>query len=144
MRERDDGGDTHLLVVREGLCGDTGQSYTCNSLRLTLSVIVVRGCSGEDLNLSTVVMLHCHALYTALPVLSLCVCHSVNSLPHQGKEDIQCGCENASVVYLRPHPSPDTRGRITMLQRDYALAAEPIIDSVFYFDFTIRGIKAAA
>ncbi|XP_063876417.1 ionotropic receptor 25a-like isoform X2 [Scylla paramamosain] len=62
----------------------------------------------------------------------------------KGKEDIQCGCENSSVVYLRPHPSPDTRGRITMLQRDYGLTAQPIIDSVFYFDFTIRGIKAAA
>ncbi|XP_071516701.1 ionotropic receptor 25a isoform X2 [Panulirus ornatus] len=59
-------------------------------------------------------------------------------------EDIQCGCENASVVFLRPQPNADTRGRLNMLQRDFQLTATPEIDSAFYFDYTIRGIKAAA
>nr|XP_053649967.1 ionotropic receptor 25a-like [Cherax quadricarinatus] len=59
-------------------------------------------------------------------------------------DDIQCGCENASVVFMWPRISPDTRGRLTMLQKDFQLSATPAIDSAFYFDYAIRGIKAAA
>ncbi|KAK4301458.1 hypothetical protein Pmani_026414 [Petrolisthes manimaculis] len=62
----------------------------------------------------------------------------------KGDEDIQCGCENSTVVFLRPQTTPDTRGRLTMLQRDFDLTAEPIIDSAFYFDYAVRGLKAAA
>ncbi|KAK3865075.1 hypothetical protein Pcinc_029281, partial [Petrolisthes cinctipes] len=62
----------------------------------------------------------------------------------KGDEDIQCSCKNSTVVFLRPQTTPDTRGRLTMLQRDFDLTAEPIIDSAFYFDFAIRGLKAAA
>ncbi|XP_050723400.1 ionotropic receptor 25a-like [Eriocheir sinensis] len=60
----------------------------------------------------------------------------------KGKDDIQCGCENSTVVYLRPEQP--TKNRIGMLQRDYGLGAKPAIDAAFYFDFTLRGIKAAA
>ncbi|XP_045585173.2 ionotropic receptor 25a isoform X1 [Procambarus clarkii] len=58
-------------------------------------------------------------------------------------DDVQCGCENATVVYLRPRASADTRGRLAMLQKDFQLTATPEIDSAFYFDYAIRGIKAA-
>nr|AAM47017.1 ionotropic glutamate receptor subunit [Homarus americanus] len=59
-------------------------------------------------------------------------------------QDIQCGCENASIVYLRPHTSADSRGRIAMLQRDYGLTSTPEIDAVAYFEYFMRGILGAA
>ncbi|XP_063599999.1 ionotropic receptor 25a-like, partial [Penaeus indicus] len=60
------------------------------------------------------------------------------------REDLECGCENASVVFLRPHSTSEMRGRLQMLEKNYQLMTVPQIDSAFYFDFAVRGIKAAS
>ncbi|XP_047486549.1 ionotropic receptor 25a-like isoform X2 [Penaeus chinensis] len=60
------------------------------------------------------------------------------------REDLECGCENASVVFLRPHSTSEMRGRLQMLEKNYQLVTVPQIDSAFYFDFAVRGIKAAS
>ncbi|CAL4099885.1 unnamed protein product, partial [Meganyctiphanes norvegica] len=58
------------------------------------------------------------------------------------REDIGCGCENSTVVFLRPQSSSESRGRLNMLKGSYNMDAMPDIDAAFYFDFAVRGIKA--
>ncbi|KAK7085043.1 hypothetical protein SK128_002474 [Halocaridina rubra] len=62
----------------------------------------------------------------------------------KGRDDIGCGCENSSVVFLRPTISTESRGRISMLKQNYQMDAQPELDGAFYFDFAVRGIKAAS
>ncbi|XP_066943242.1 ionotropic receptor 25a [Macrobrachium rosenbergii] len=59
------------------------------------------------------------------------------------RNDIQCGCENATVVFLRPSMTTETKGRLTMLKQSYQMNAMPEIDAMFYFNYALRGIKAA-
>ena len=61
----------------------------------------------------------------------------------QDMGDLGCGCENASIVYLKPHSNTEIRGRLNMLKGSYGLDSTPEVDASFYFDFAIRGIKAA-
>lgn len=69
--------------------------------------------------------------------------HTLAPLLPQQRQDLECGCENASVVFLRPHSTSEMRGRLQMLEKNYQLMTVPQIDSAFYFDFAVRGLKAA-
>ncbi|XP_076060298.1 ionotropic receptor 25a [Oratosquilla oratoria] len=59
------------------------------------------------------------------------------------RDDIACGCENASIVFLRPDTNTKVQGTFNMLKGSYGLKATPEIDAAFYFDFFVRGIRAA-
>ncbi|EEB10703.1 glutamate receptor, putative [Pediculus humanus corporis] len=58
------------------------------------------------------------------------------------KESIKCSCTNATVLFLRPEPDPDSRDRLGKLQSTYSLTFEPEISSAFYFEVIFRTLMS--
>ncbi|KAF2353180.1 Receptor ligand binding region [Trinorchestia longiramus] len=57
---------------------------------------------------------------------------------------IGCGCDNSTVVALQPKIESTVAKKLADLKEDFALTAEPAVDTAFYFDYALRGIRAAA
>ncbi|KAL7645090.1 UNVERIFIED_CONTAM: hypothetical protein RMT77_003468 [Armadillidium vulgare] len=57
--------------------------------------------------------------------------------------DLGCGCDNSTVVFLSPFQDKETKVKLDMLERNFGLDGIPKLDAAFYFDFALRGIKAA-
>ena len=49
-----------------------------------------------------------------------------------------------NVILYQPKYSSSALKSIEMIQNDYSLTAKPSIDVLFYFNFALRGMKAAA
>ncbi|KAL0269510.1 UNVERIFIED_CONTAM: hypothetical protein PYX00_007214 [Menopon gallinae] len=60
----------------------------------------------------------------------------------QDRGPIKCSCTNASVLFLKPEPDPDSRDRLGKLKSTYSLTSEPEITSAFYFDIMFRTFTA--
>lgn len=60
----------------------------------------------------------------------------------QDRGPIKCSCSNASVLFLKPEPDPESRDRLGKLKSTYSLTSEPEITSAFYFDIMFRTFTA--
>uniref|UniRef100_A0A2P2I0J5 Ionotropic receptor 25a-like n=1 Tax=Hirondellea gigas TaxID=1518452 RepID=A0A2P2I0J5_9CRUS len=56
--------------------------------------------------------------------------------------EIGCGCDNSTVVVYQPKLTTEITKSVDKLKK-YGLVDQPAIDASFYFDFALRGIKAA-
>lgn len=56
----------------------------------------------------------------------------------QDKGSVKCSCSNATILFLKPEPDPDSRDRLGKLKSTYSLTAEPEITATFYFDVMFR------
>lgn len=60
----------------------------------------------------------------------------------QDKGLLNCGCSNATIVFVKPEPDSKLKEKLANLRTTYTLTAEPEIDAVFYFDLTVRTLLA--
>ncbi|KAF0308662.1 Ionotropic receptor 25a [Amphibalanus amphitrite] len=57
-------------------------------------------------------------------------------------EPVSCACTNATVIHIAPDPSDATQQKIEALKTNQGLTATPRIDAAFYFDLTVKAVKA--
>ncbi|XP_043206928.1 ionotropic receptor 25a-like [Amphibalanus amphitrite] len=60
----------------------------------------------------------------------------------KGTEPVSCACTNATVIHIAPDPSDATQQKIEALKTNQGLTATPRIDAAFYFDLTVKAVKA--
>lgn len=56
----------------------------------------------------------------------------------QERGSVKCSCSNATVLFMKPEPDPESRDRLGKLKSTYSLTFEPEIVTAFYFDVMFR------
>ncbi|CAH0391759.1 unnamed protein product [Bemisia tabaci] len=60
----------------------------------------------------------------------------------QDKGSLRCGCSNATIILVKPEPSPENKERLSNLRTTYSFTSEPEITATFYLDLAVRSLLA--